>query len=98
MTTDIAKKIKRDGDIKLRRDLEKLDEPIKAGRWTNLFFKKTGEALTDDDTYATEEEARDKADFLMDASRGACFGANDKNWMVFTWEVSHAIQMPVTGE
>ncbi len=93
MTTDIAKKIKRDGDIRLRRDIEKLDEPIRAERWRNLAFSKSGRSMLGFHTFDTPDGAKNALDNAVTSPMTIALQGIDG--YMYISDYSHAIQMPV---
>ena len=97
MSTDIAKKIRRDGDIKLRRDLEKLDEPVKSDLWRNLHFFKDGKTHLGANIGTFEEVAaiaRETLVFVADTTI-SMHHFTISNLIFRKTDYSHAIQIPV---
>jgi hypothetical protein len=91
---EILRQAKRLADIRQRRDLEKLDEPIRANKWRNMWFLKSGKCFHGQVDYPSEDAAKtavvewentltDKNGFILHP------------WNVPVAEYSHAIQIPV---
>lgn len=90
---------KRIADIRMRRDLEKLDEPVKSERWRNLHFRKNGKSCFGRSEFTSEKAALAAAmDHLSalasDKYNYSISGSGEKYPKS---EYSHAIQIPVKG-
>lgn len=100
--TNIQEKLRRENrlvEIRLRRDLERLDDPVRAGRWRNLYFAKDGRTRVGEYLWPTADAAKARFDELAhkNAHRPDAWGYwTDGSKMLWS-EISHAIQMPAGG-
>lgn len=90
MTRDQYKKAVKDAH-------EYLDAPIKADRWRNLWFLKTGESDFGYMVHPTEEEARRVAENDLRMHRDVDIPYTTQfNGMTVLWSgISHFIPMPI---
>jgi hypothetical protein len=83
----------REREIKMRKELEKLEEPVRADGWRNLFFFTDGKSYPGGHVWSTEEAARAATKILEESDNAfveTCCGE-----VYLKSEYSHAIQMPV---
>lgn len=106
MAADIAKRLKdgkREADIHLRRDLEKMDEPVKAPKWRLLWFANDGTTLYGDGLYPDAKTADNTGKLFLAEHQGIHNDAFGPTIFFCTWngvqklwnDISHAIPMPV---
>jgi hypothetical protein len=85
---------KRQADIRMRRELEKLDEPIKADGWLNLYFLKSGKVFKGTVIHPTEQDAERLAR-KWEATLAGKNGWFKDPWNVPVSQYSHFIPVPV---
>jgi len=93
MTEVPVKIIKKNGKVVEPDDW--MDDPIKADKWQNLYFSKSGSTYKPKRTHETEEAAKARAtkwENIIAKDDGSGWIAE---WGISALEYSHCIQLPV---
>lgn len=91
--------------VTTKEELNKLDEPIRASNWRNLWFTKCGKRFNGDGIHPSEEVARNKAKKQIEMAEwkaanhpsGICIllDENDKDTGLFWHDISYVLQIPI---